>query len=77
MLDRCLILGHVDRPQLHDLVLDYCQTQYTPESYRQAHAKVVEAFRASRPINASGVPIWDSSNIDYQLTRYGEEKQRK
>jgi hypothetical protein len=70
LLDRCLVLGHVDRPQLHDLVLDYCLTQFTPEQLRAAHAAVVNAFRARRTVSPAGLRAWDVSNTHHELTRY-------
>lgn len=70
LLDRCLILGHVDRPQLHDLVLDYCLTQFTPPELRAAHTAVVNAFREKRTVSVSKLRGWDLSNRDHELTRY-------
>eukprot|EP01052_Picozoa_sp_SAG31_P019855 SAG31_NODE_1466_length_8227_cov_10.254675_2_plen_1008_part_00 len=70
LLDRCLILGHVDRPQLHDLVLDYCLTQFSPEKLRAAHTAVVNAFRAERTVSPLGIVAWDVSNSSHEVTRY-------
>ena len=56
--------------QLHDLVLDHCQTQYTPDELRAAHRAVVEAFRAHRPTKANGLRQWDLLQMDDQLTFY-------
>ena len=67
LLDRCLVLGHVDRPQVHDLVLDFCQTQFTPDELRDAHASIVNAFRANRTENSNGLKSWDVSNNHHQV----------
>lgn len=70
LLDRCLVLGHVDRPQLHDLVLDYCLAQFTPEQLRSSHAAAVDAFRSRRTVSPAGLRAWDVSNNHHEVTRY-------
>jgi hypothetical protein len=49
LINRSLVLGTVDRPQLHDIVLDYVLAQHTPAVLSAAHRNVVELFRLRRP----------------------------
>ena len=45
LIDRSLVLGTVDRPQLHDVMLDYVQKQLTGETYKGAQRLLVDALR--------------------------------
>lgn len=56
-----LVLGTVDRPSLHDLVLDFAVAQHTAEELRENHHKVVEAFRTARPADFFGRRKFDKS----------------
>lgn len=47
LLDRSLILGTVDAPQVHDIVWEYVKKQLTPEEFAGAQRRLVDAFRAS------------------------------
>lgn len=54
LIDRSLVLGTVDRPQLHDIVLEFLLGQFSPEELKAAHKRIVNAFRASRPEGTFG-----------------------
>jgi hypothetical protein len=54
LIDRSLVLGTIDRPSLHDLVLDFCVAQHTAQELYTNHWCVVQAFRAARPGNRHG-----------------------
>jgi hypothetical protein len=56
LINRSLVLGTIDRPQLHDLVLDWTQAQHSADDIQQQHRLVVDAFRKSRPQDALGRP---------------------
>ena len=70
LLDRSLVLGSVDKPQLHDLVLDFVLGQHTEAELRVAHRAVVSAFRECRTVSIGGVVGWSLSNQGDETTRY-------
>ena len=70
LIDRSLVLGTVDRPQLHDLVLDFCIAQYSEEQLRAAHVQVVNTLRENRTVAASGIRAWSSMNRGHTATAY-------
>ena len=45
LIDRSLVLGSVDRPQLHDIVLEFVIAQFKPEELREAQHKLVIRFK--------------------------------
>ena len=47
LIDRSLVLGTVDRPQLHDVMLDYVQKALAGEAYKTAQRRLVEELRKS------------------------------
>ena len=47
LIDRSLVLGTVDRPQLHDIVWEYVKTQITAGEFKAAQRRLVEDFRTS------------------------------
>ena len=47
LIDRSLVLGTVDRPQLHDVMLDYVQKELAGEPYKAAQRQLVEGLRKS------------------------------
>eukprot|EP01046_Picozoa_sp_COSAG06_P043409 COSAG06_NODE_5682_length_3323_cov_3.426489_2_plen_973_part_01 len=69
LIDRSLVLGTVDRASLHDLVLDFTIGLHSKAELVSAHRRVVEAFRRSRPTNAS-VAQWDRADRDDAVTVY-------
>lgn len=66
LIDRCLVLGPVDQPSVHDIVKDYVDSVEPPEVTRDAHRQLVNIFRARRP----GQHGWDLSETDDRLSRY-------
>ena len=59
LIDRSLVLGTIDRPSVHDLVLDFAVAQHSGEELRDKHRCVVEAFRATRPVDVHGRHMFD------------------
>jgi hypothetical protein len=49
LIDRSLVLGSVDRPQLHDIVLEFVIGQFSPEELKEAHRRLIRVFRRERP----------------------------
>ena len=45
LIDRSLMLGTVDRPQLHDVMLEYVKKELTGEKYKEAQRELVEGLR--------------------------------
>ena len=45
LIDRSLVLGTVDSPQLHDIVWEYVKCQMSPEDIKAAQRRLVESFR--------------------------------
>ena len=70
LLNRSLVLGTIDRPSVHDLVLDFAVAQHSADELREKHQCVVEAFRAARPSNAAGVTMYDYVNDGDSVTAY-------
>jgi hypothetical protein len=70
LLNRSLVLGTIDRPSVHDLVLDFAVAQHSADDLRQAHRRVVDAFRAARPVDAHGRCMFDMSNREHSLSVY-------
>jgi hypothetical protein len=49
LIDRSLILGTVDRPQLHDLVRDFVVSNKSDEARRGMNRRLVDLWRSRRP----------------------------
>lgn len=49
LIDRSLVLGTVDKPQVHDIVLEFVLGQLPPAASVAAHRCFVERLRAARP----------------------------
>ena len=45
LIDRSLVLGSVDRPQVHDIMLDYVRKELAGDAYKAAQRRLVELFR--------------------------------
>lgn len=56
LIDRSLVLGSVDRPQLHDVMLDYVQKELCGNPYKEAQRRLVDALRSGdrMPKSATG-----------------------
>jgi len=63
LIDRSLVLGTIDRPSVHDLVLDFAVAQFGAEELREQHRCVVEAFRGARPADVHGRCWFDSRRM--------------
>jgi hypothetical protein len=59
LIDRSLVLGTVDRFQLHDIVRDFVLCQYTDDELAASHRRLVELLRTNRPVGISGDKEWD------------------
>ena len=70
LINRSLVLGTIDRPSLHDLVLDFAVAQHSDEALCDQHRCIVEAFRAARPVDARGRHKYDATSIGDPLTTY-------
>jgi hypothetical protein len=53
LIDRSLVLGTVDRPQLHDVMLDYVKKELAGEQYKAAQRRFVESLRKTSKIDRS------------------------
>jgi hypothetical protein len=60
LINRSLLLGTVDRPSVHDLVLDFAVAQHGDVELRERHRLIVDAFRAARPADAHGRRKFDN-----------------
>jgi hypothetical protein len=70
LVNRSLVLGTIDRPSLHDLVLDFAVAQHNKSVLCEQHRVVVEAFRAARPVDAFGRHQYDATSTREPLTTY-------
>jgi hypothetical protein len=70
LIDRNLVLNSVDRPQLHDLVLDECQSQHTVQELKQAHFELVELLRRTRPALPNERRAWQITMHDDLVCKY-------
>jgi hypothetical protein len=71
LIDRSLVLGTVDRPSLHDLVRDYCLSQFSSAELQAANARIVDCLRDQRPILVRGTPgEWNLSLSNDPASRY-------
>ena len=62
LIDRSLLLGTIDRPSAHDLVLDFAIAQHSKVDLCEKHRSVVEALRAARPADAHGRLMFTGEN---------------
>ena len=70
LIDRSLLLGTIDRPSVHDLVLDWAVAQHSKEELREKHRAIVMAFRATRPLDFYGRGKYDKSLVGSPLNSY-------
>ena len=54
----------------HIIPVEWVEEKRTRAQQRDMIRQIVEAFRATRPVNVHGVAKWDHSHTDHQLTRY-------
>ena len=70
LINRSLVLGTVDRPSVHDLVLDFAVAQHADAELRENHRRIVEAFRAARPADVHGRHKYEISQRDDPMSSY-------
>ena len=70
LINRSLVLGTIDRPSVHDLVLDFAEAQHNAAELCDSHCRIVEAFRAARPVDAHGRRRYDAARVDQPLDSY-------
>jgi hypothetical protein len=66
LIDRCLVLGPIDMPSLHDIVKDYADAQTEAAVSQRAHRRLVDLIRERRP----GEYGWDVEYTDGRLSQY-------
>ena len=67
LIDRSLVLGTVDRPQLHDVMLDYVQKELTGEAYKAAQRRLVELLRKSDRSSATPTGKYTQSCVRHHI----------
>jgi hypothetical protein len=70
LINRSLVLGTIDRPSVHDLVLDFAVAQHHGDALHESHRAVVEAFRAVRPADVHGRRKFDNMQKDDPVSAY-------
>ena len=70
LLNRSLVLGTVDRPSVHDLVLDFAVAQHADGELSRQHRRVVDAFRDARPKDAFGRRKFEKSVVADSMCTY-------
>jgi hypothetical protein len=68
LIDRSLVLGTVDRPQLHDVMLDYVQTHFAGDKYKASQRRLVESLRKADRSPASATGKYMLLCIKYHIT---------
>jgi hypothetical protein len=66
LIERCLVLGPIDTPSLHDIVKDYAESVDDVQVTRAAHRHLVNIYRQRRPTDGG----WDLLETDDRLSRY-------
>ena len=67
LIDRCLVLGPIDQPSLHDIVKDYASSlDETSTESLASYRRCVSIFRASRP----GPHGWDLEATEGRLAEF-------
>ena len=67
LIDRSLVLGTVDRPQLHDVMLDYVQKELAGEDYKAAQRRFVEELRKSTRSTATATGKYIHQRVEYHI----------
>jgi hypothetical protein len=63
LINRSLVLGSVDRPQLHDIVLEFVLSNNTRASLQCAHRQLLVSFKEKRPADTVGFDVWDGAAV--------------
>ena len=66
LIDRCLLLGPIDQPSVHDLVGDYAMSMTSAAQTQEAHRHMVNILRERRPDRHG----WDLGHGDDRLSTY-------
>ena len=75
LLDRSLVLGTVDRPQLHDVMLDYVGKQFEGDAYKSAQRRLVDLLRAGDRSSLSAHGKYVQRNARHHVTEaYGNDE---
>ena len=70
LVNRSLVLGTIDRPSVHDLVLEFTVAQHSADALRLNHRRIVEAFRAARPVDGHGRLKFDAMRMGESMVTY-------
>ena len=70
LINRSLVLGTIDRPSVHDLVLDFAVGQYSTDDLRLNHRQIVEAFREARPEDVYGRRMYEKTQKENPMAAY-------
>jgi hypothetical protein len=71
LIDRSLVLGPLENPSLHDIVLDFSISQHSEDELRAAQRRLVNLIRQRRPKHEhSELSGWDNSVVDDRLSQY-------
>jgi hypothetical protein len=73
LIDRSLVLGTVDRPQLHDVMLVYVKKELTDDQYKAAQRRLVDAFRGANRSPAFEIGQYMGLHIKYHIAESYDE----
>jgi hypothetical protein len=73
LIDRSLVLGTVDRPQLHDVMLDYVRKELAGDQYKASQRRLVDAFRKADRSPASATGKYMQLCIKHHITEAYDE----
>lgn len=67
LIDRSLVLGTVDRPQLHDVMLDYVQKELAGQEYQAAQRQLVEGLRKGDRSTSTATGRYIQQNVPHHI----------
>ena len=70
LVNRSLVLGTIDRPSVHDLVLDFAVAQHSTDDLRLNHRRIVDAFREARPADVHGRRMYEKTQKEAPMAAY-------
>jgi hypothetical protein len=73
LIDRSLVLGTVDRPQLHDVMLEFVKKELAGEQYKRAQRRLVDSFRKSNRSPSSATGKYMQLYIKHHITESYDE----
>ena len=81
LIDRSLVLGTVDKPQVHDIVLEFVRGQLPPAASVAAHRCFIERLRAARPpggwLNTLGFHDLSAGYVTHEIAYHMEHAIQK